>query len=128
MTTMDRRAFLARGAAVAGTTVVGTEALGRLANRMALADVRALGGSSYGTPVPMPDQHGRTILALPEGFSYVTFGEIGSPMSDGRPTPLALDGMAAFRGPHGTVRLIRNSEDRNLPPLARARSPGGRYR
>jgi uncharacterized protein len=127
MTTMDRRAFLARGAAVAGTTVVGTDALGRLANRMALADMRAIGRSSYGTPVPMHDQHGRIILALPEGFSYVTFGEIGSLMSDGRPTPLALDGMAAFRGPRGTVRLIRNSEDRNLPPAGGIDAGPGAY-
>jgi secreted PhoX family phosphatase len=127
MTTMDRRAFLARSAAVAGTTVAGTEALGRLANRMALADMRALGASSYGPPVPMPDQHGRIILALPKGFSYVTFGEIGSPMSDGRPTPLALDGMAAFAGPRGTVRLIRNSEDRNLPPAGGIDAGPGAY-
>ena len=56
MTTMDRRAFLVRSAAVAGTTVVGTEALARLANRMALADMRAMAGSSYGPPLPMPDQ------------------------------------------------------------------------
>ena len=55
------------------------------------------------------------MLALPAGFSYVTFGHIASRMSDGHLTPLALDGMAAFRGPRGTVRLIRNHEDRNLP-------------
>ena len=46
---------------------------------------------------------------------YTTFGVIGSTMSDGNITPLALDGMAAF--PHPTdpnlVRLIRNHEDRN---------------
>ena len=36
-------------------------------------------------------------------------------MSDGNLTPLALDGMAAFPGPRGTVRLIRNHEDRNPP-------------
>ena len=53
------------------------------------------------------------MLALPAGFSYVTFGHIGSRMSDGNLTPLALDGMAAFRGRRGTVRLIRNHEDRN---------------
>ncbi len=113
MTTMDRRAFLARGAAVAGGTVVGSEALARLANRTALADMRSFAASTYGPLSPKRDQLGRFIFALPAGFSYVTFGEIGSPMSDGRPTPLALDGMAAFKGPKGTVRLIRNSEDRN---------------
>ena len=40
---MDRRAFLARTAAAAGGTVAGTEALARLANRAALADLRAAG-------------------------------------------------------------------------------------
>jgi secreted PhoX family phosphatase len=108
MTIMDRRAFLARGAATAGTV-----GLSSLTNRMALADMRTSFRSSYGAPERATDQLGRNILAVPPGFSYVTFGEIGSPMSDGTPTPLALDGMAAFRGPRGTVRLIRNHEDRN---------------
>ncbi len=44
-------------------------------------------------------------------------------MSDGNPTPLALDGMAAFHGGRrGQVRLVRNSEDRNA---AGAGSVGG---
>ena len=75
----------------------------------------------------MPDQNGRVVLALPDDFSYVTFGDIGSPMSDGRPTPLALDGMAAFEGPRGTVRLIRNHEDRNLPPAGSLAAGPGAY-
>ena len=55
------------------------------------------------------------MLALPAGFSYVTFSHTGSTMSDGNPTPLALDGMAAFPGRRPEeVQLIRNSEDRNL--------------
>jgi uncharacterized protein len=126
VTIMDRRAFLARSAAVAGGTVVGTEALARLANRAALADLRLTGGG-YCPLHPMRDQHGRTILALPRGFSYVTFGDIGSPLSDGTPTPLALDGMAAFKGPRGTVRLIRNHEDRNLPPAGSLPTRPGTY-
>ena len=113
MTSMDRRTFIARGAAAAGGAVAGSTALASLTNRMALADLRTDCRSSYGPPERMVDQLGRNVLALPAGFSYVTFGEIGSPMSDGAPTPLALDGMAAFRGPRGTVRLIRNHEDRN---------------
>jgi secreted PhoX family phosphatase len=70
------------------------------------------------------DQRGIEVLALPAGFSYVTFGHTGSIMSDGNPTPLALDGMGAFGGGRHRhhrrhrrhrhhVRLIRNSEDRN---------------
>jgi uncharacterized protein len=126
VTAMDRRAFLARSAAVASGTVVASEALARLANRAALADMTAR-AKGYGPLRPMADQHGRHVLALPRGFSYVTFGDIGSPLSDGTPTPLALDGMAAFNGPRGTVRLIRNHEDRNVPPAASLPARRGAY-
>jgi secreted PhoX family phosphatase len=115
VTIMDRRAFIARGATLAGGAVVSSAALERLRDRAALASKRSDSGFGYGPPQRMPDQRGRFVLALPAGFSYVTFGDIGSPMSDGTPTPLALDGMAAFRGRGGLVRLIRNHEDRNAP-------------
>ena len=39
----------------------------------------------------------------PAGFSYVTFSHTGSTMSDGNPTPLALDGMGAFAAAAGTT-------------------------
>ena len=115
MTIMDRRAFIARSLAATGGGALSAVALERLAVRAALADKGGHHGSSYGAPVPMKDQRGIEVLALPAGFSYVTFGHIASKMSDGHETPLALDGMAAFPGPHGTVRLIRNHEDRNPP-------------
>ena len=90
----------------------------------------------YGPLRRTPDQRGVEVLALPAGFSYVTFSHTGSTMSDGNPTPLALDGMGVFgggrhhgHGPQGhghhkgherhnghkdrLVRLVRNSEDRN---------------
>ena len=112
MALLDRRAFLARGAA----GVLSVAAVERLAARSALAAKRpeAVG---YGRPRPKEDQRGVEVLALPAGFSYVTFGYIGSTMSDGNPTPLALDGMHAFAHPGGggKVRLIRNHEDRNRP-------------
>ena len=115
MSLMDRRAFIARGIAATGGGALSAVALERLASRAALADKGGHHPSSYGEPMPQPDQRGIEVLALPAGFSYVTFGHIASRMSDGNLTPLALDGMAAFRGPRGTVRLIRNHEDRNLP-------------
>ena len=113
MSVMDRRAFIARGLAATGGGALSAIALDRLAVRAALADKGGHHGSSYGAPTPKKDQRGIEVLALPAGFSYVTFGHIASKMSDGHLTPLALDGMAAFRGPKGTVRLIRNHEDRN---------------
>jgi secreted PhoX family phosphatase len=115
VTLMDRRAFIARGIAATGGGALSAVALERLATRATLADKGHHGHSSYGEPQPLPDQRGVEVLALPAGFSYVTFGHIASRMSDGHQTPLALDGMAAFRGLGGTVRLIRNHEDRNPP-------------
>jgi secreted PhoX family phosphatase len=115
-TTLDRRSFLNRSALLAGSGVVSLTALDRLIAHDALAKRRGgrPRGDGYGPLERMADQRGVEVLALPEGFSYVTFGHIGSQMSDGNTTPLALDGMAAFRGPrHGQVQLIRNHEDRN---------------
>jgi len=117
---LDRRAFLRRSAVAAGSGVLSATALDRLALHKAIAgtdrDVRSRGTQDgYGPLKRKPDQRGEEVLALPKGFSYVTFGAIGSMMSDGNRTPLALDGMAAFPGPERTVRLIRNHEDRNAP-------------
>jgi uncharacterized protein len=111
MVLLDRRTFLARGAA----GMLSIAAVERLTARAALGAGPRDGVEPYGPLRRMPDQRGVEVLALPAGFSYVTFGYIGSQMSDGNVTPLALDGMAAFRGPDGTVRLIRNHEDRNNP-------------
>jgi hypothetical protein len=69
------------------------------------------------------DQFGREILALPPEFEYITFGDIGAPMTDGNPTPVALDGMAAFRSSKHTVRLIRNHEDRQSPGVGSVLGP-----
>lgn len=60
------------------------------------------------------------LLALPKGFEAASFGAIGDRMSDGHRTPIALDGMAAYRAGRSRVRLLRNHEDRNGPvePIA----------
>ncbi|MBA2514571.1 MAG: DUF839 domain-containing protein [Solirubrobacterales bacterium] len=118
--TVDRRTFLRRSAAATGGGLLSAVALERLTNRQASAAAgnqakASIAGESYGPLSPKPDQRGEQVLSLPEGFSYVTFGHIGSQMSDGNRTPVALDGMAAFAGPGGLVRLIRNHEDRNAP-------------
>lgn len=112
-TGIDRRGFLTRGAAAAGGGLLSLTALDRLALQDALARHR-WGGEPYGPLRRKRDQRGVEVLALPAGFSYVTFSHSGSTMSDGNPTPLALDGMAAFPGRgRDEVRLVRNSEDRN---------------
>ncbi len=58
---------------------------------------------------------GQEILALPAGFEYWSFGDVGSPMSDGIATPPAHDGMAAFRWGR-KIRLVRNHEVRGANP------------
>ncbi|HEX9003081.1 MAG TPA: alkaline phosphatase PhoX [Blastocatellia bacterium] len=55
---------------------------------------------------------GETLLALPEGFEYNVLGKAGAKMSDGHPTPMAHDGMAAFNV-NGQWRLVRNHEVNN---------------
>jgi uncharacterized protein len=81
--------------------------------------------SSYGSLSRVADATtGREILALPAGFRYATFSWTGSRMTDGSPTPALHDGMAAFPGPDGTVRLIRNHEVWNRPGNLRVGTQG----
>jgi len=55
-----------------------------------------------------PDPGG--ILDLPEGFSYTVVSRAGELMSDGMTVPGLHDGMAAFPGENGTIRLVCNHE------------------
>jgi uncharacterized protein len=122
MSTLDRRSFLARGAAAAGTAAVGTtlfqtlnSAAGAAPPSPARGPKGRPGDGGYGPLTRAADQNGDEILALPDGFEYVTFSKIGEIMSDGTPVPIAHDGMAAFRGRRGTTLLIRNHEVRTAP-------------
>jgi len=118
-TGLDRRSFITRGAAAVGGGLLSAGAIERLVARDALGAQRHPHAEPYGPLRRTPDQRGVEVLALPAGFSYVTFSHTGSTMSDGNPTPLAHDGMGAFGSRrhhhHGgrLVRLVRNSEDRN---------------
>jgi secreted PhoX family phosphatase len=112
---LDRRTFLGRSARIAAGAVVGAHALQGLVARQALAAIgcpsqAAPGEGGYGDLQPAGPE-----LALPAGFTYVKFSVTGTPMSDGRPTPSAHDGMAAFALPNGHIRLVRNHE---IPGLA----------
>ncbi|WP_026152306.1 alkaline phosphatase PhoX [Actinopolyspora halophila] len=115
---LDRRRFLA------ATGLVGaTGALQALMSNTAAAagpgrgnnrGVRAADNGGYGPLRPAsPDGE----LLLPSGFSYVAFGETGSVMRDGTPTPSRHDGMAAFAADDG-VRLVRNHEQTEGPAFA----------
>jgi uncharacterized protein len=118
MPSLDRRKFLARGAAAAGAAAVA----GNLLTTFDLAAATPSpapgnrgGRAGYGPVSPKRDQNGDRILALPDGFRYVTFSKTSEPMSDGTPTPRAHDGMAAFSYSRGKTLLIRNHEVRTAP-------------
>ncbi|HZA79577.1 MAG TPA: alkaline phosphatase PhoX, partial [Acidimicrobiales bacterium] len=123
MSSLDRRSFLTRGAAAAGTAAVGTTLFQTLNNAAGAAPPSPSyrgpkgrkGDGGYGQLARTRDQNGDEILALPEGFEYVSFSKIGDIMSDGTPVPVAHDGMAAFRGPLNATLLIRNHEVRTGP-------------
>ena len=132
---MHRREFLMRGAMAAGGAVAATTGgLTGLTSRVAAAGPAGAPGletkGGYGPLHPMAadnDPGGFEYLALPSGFSYVVLSKIGDPMSDGNPTPAQLDGMAAFQGPSGTVRLVRNHEIRTAAQVPVAAPAGTRY-
>jgi len=122
MSHLTRRAFLAASAGAAVSATAFTQLLDTIA---AAAKPKGPGGaatpgsgptqyapgtSPWGPLRPVADQHGVEHLALPPGFSYRSFGATGDLMSDGTLTPQHHDGMAAFRGPRGTIRLVRNHE------------------
>ena len=109
----SRRAFLRAGAVATGVLAAGPlRALEALADQ---ADaVAALSSGGYG-----PLRAAGSELELPEGCRSVRFGAVGDRMSNGKPTPNYHDGMAAFFGPGGTVRLVRNHEvDGQKSPFA----------
>jgi secreted PhoX family phosphatase len=134
-----RREFLKRSALLTGGAAVTTATLQMLsAHKAWAASVQgrgARGGSpmalGYGPLYPAPDQDRNEILALPAGFHYVTFGKTGDALLNGGGIHARNhDGMGAFPGPDGTIRLIRNHEVRNAPndfAMGLAGDPGTRY-
>ncbi len=115
MRRFDRRAFLSTsisaGAALAMQRLV---ARAEVFSKSSYANlIAAKGEGAYGDLRPTPSGNtGETLLALPEGFQYNVFGKTGDKMTDGKPTPRAHDGMAAFFV-KGELRLIRNHEINN---------------
>jgi len=106
MTAIDRRAFIRRGAALAGGLVVAGPLQAYAAN---VAEARPSRGKGYGE---LRLAEGGD-LRLPKGFRYRVISQQGRTMSDGNPTPGICDGMAAFTGPRGSTILMRNHENRN---------------
>jgi secreted PhoX family phosphatase len=111
MSTVDRRTFLKTAAAGAGGLALAGPLQAFAAHPAGAAPTTAP-GSSYGPIAPAVDQRtGQELLALPAGFQYWSFSEVGTPMRDGRMVPASHDGMAAF-GHRRKIRLVRNHEVR----------------
>ncbi len=117
---MNRRGFLRESviyssAALLAPSLSGLVACGRQPNDDSPGSIRRAGAGKggYGPLVPAGAE-----LSLPAGFSYTVISTSGQLMSDGRPTPNAFDGMAAFARPGAAVRLIRNHENRDEPGTA----------
>jgi len=139
MTTIDRRAFLKRGAAVTAGTLLASSATQALAAHGALAapgrrgqDLKAPDNGGYGPLGPVVDRTtGLPLLFLPAGFEYASFGHgvdfdlggVGPYMgSDGFVTPGRHDGMAAFpTADRHRIRLVRNHEQGYDPVAGNAR-------
>ena len=87
--TLDRRAFIRRGAMGAGA--MWALSLGELIGRRAEAGIP----SPYGPVSPKADENtGRFLLQLPDGFRYVSYSWTGDVMTDGVLCPALHDGMA----------------------------------
>ena len=113
---MDRRRFLkqttvAVGGVVTSTTLAALGAHGAWARKRATQSTgTGKADMPYGPLKRTRDQNGVEVLALPEGFQYVTFSKSGQGMSDGFVTPRNPDGMTCLPLSKDIVRLIRNHE------------------
>ena len=109
---MDRRRFLAGGA---GAVAMGAavQALSVRSAAAAAGAVPSCDGKGLGPLLDTPDlTDGHVRLGLPAGWTYRSVGGTGTIMTDGVATPGRQDGMAAFWGPNGTIRVVRNHEER----------------
>ncbi len=106
MTTVDRRALL-RG--IAAGAVLGGPFAGFAARAASAAEPQPA-QLPLGPVADLRDDKVR--LHLPEGFQYRSFHDTETPVTldDGTILPGRHDGMAAFPGPRGTIRLVRNHE------------------
>ncbi len=102
-----RRAFLHEAFSVCSAFGVGA-ALTAMSGRLALGEVVS---RRTATLVDAIDETtGLSLVRLPEGFRYMSFGWTGDPMQDGLATPSDHDGMGVVRADGPIVTLVRNHE------------------
>ncbi|MFE2596988.1 alkaline phosphatase PhoX [Streptomyces sp. NPDC059396] len=116
-----RRQILAR-AGTGAAAIAFTGALSELFTGSATAS--GPGRHGYGPLVPDPDG----LLDLPKGFRYTVLSREGDRLRSGEGrVPGNHDGMAAFAGRHGRVRLVRNHENRATAAVPVPAVPGLTY-
>lgn len=117
MSAVDRRTFLKRSAVLGGSLALAGPMQAFVARGALAAPRRAALNRDYGPLFPVQDKtDGVVRLHLPEDFQYRSFDVTGGVMSDGVPIPGRHDGMAAFPGRRGRIRLVRNQEINNPGP------------
>ncbi|MEM7473775.1 MAG: alkaline phosphatase PhoX [Planctomycetota bacterium] len=94
-------------------------ALTALSGRMAIGECAR---SEFDLRPAKDEATGLSLIRLPEGFRYVTYGWTGDPMSDGSPTPSAHDGMGVVTEENGIVTLVRNHEVSSDHPALRMKN------
>lgn len=110
---LGRRAVLKGGVAGAAALAFGALAAGPADASKPAGSRNGVGSprGGYGPLVPAVDEAtGLTLLALPEGFRYFSYGWTGQLMSDGQPTPTDHDGMAVVAKQGRQIALVRNHE------------------
>jgi len=101
---INRRQFVKGGSTVAASTAFAALASNANAGHVPYSD-------DYGPLVVTPDeQTGLPLLALPEGFTYKSFGWTGYIQDDGLPTPTDHDGMAVVAARNQRIVMVRNHE------------------
>lgn len=104
-----RRDFVGTGLLAAGAAGLGLIALNNFWARRQAPPAQPL----LGPLKPATDQTtGLSLLMLPDGFRYVTFGWAGTMMSDGFPGPVRCDGMGVINQQGALTTLVRNHEIR----------------
>lgn len=122
---LSRRRFLQGSAA--GVAAVAFTALTEQAAGARPIGPRGPNRGSYGPLRPAVDQAtGLTLLELPEGFTYFSYGWTGQIMADGRATATDHDGMAVSGKNGRYISMVRNHE-LSAGESTQCLVPGGTY-